>query len=448
MPKISIIIRTKNEDQWIGHCLEMIYQQDFKDFEIILVDNASDDHTVEIAKRYAVNKIINIDKFLPGLAINNGIRASSGDFIVCISAHCVPLNISWLSDLIKNFDDDSIAGVYGRQLPVSYTNAADKRDLLIVFGQDRRIQIKDYFFHNANSMIRRDIWNNIPFDEHVTNIEDRVWGKAVIEKGYKLIYDPEPAVYHYHGLHQGNKPERIKGVVSIIEKLHSNIINNLPASLKPENINTAAVIPLYDNFLKDSTEYTLLEKLVNELNSSSYVNSVYIFTNDEDILDCLPVNIIKRSNNELNGDSSTIEDVLKHVLKKIEDLGDYPELILYANHEYLSRPKDMFNDLIIDIQYNGHDTVFPGFVDFGHIWQKNQDLQYKQIDLSIQSRSMREPGYRSLYGLGCITKSSFIRRGKLVGNSVGIIPINNFQNTLRLKEIGSKEVIEMLLLNN
>lgn len=95
MPEISIIVRTKNEERWIGHCLAMIYQQDYKSFEVILVDNASTDHTVQVAKRYPLASIINIDKFLPGKALNEGILASSGRFIVCISAHCIPKSTDW-----------------------------------------------------------------------------------------------------------------------------------------------------------------------------------------------------------------------------------------------------------------------------------------------------------------------------------------------------------------
>lgn len=147
MAEISIIVRTKNEERWIAHCLRTLLNQDFKDFEIILVDNESTDHTVQVAKRFPVSKIVNISKFKPGLAINEGIRASSGKFIVCLSAHCIPKKTDWLTTLRKNFDEnDNFAAVYGRQLPLSFTDPVDKRDLLIVFGQDRRIQIKDYFF--------------------------------------------------------------------------------------------------------------------------------------------------------------------------------------------------------------------------------------------------------------------------------------------------------------
>ena len=46
-PKISIIIRTKNEEKYISQCLKKISQQTLKDFEIIIVDNNSSDLTVK-----------------------------------------------------------------------------------------------------------------------------------------------------------------------------------------------------------------------------------------------------------------------------------------------------------------------------------------------------------------------------------------------------------------
>ena len=86
-PKVSIIVRTHNEEFWISHCLEAIFLQDFEKFEVILVDNNSTDNTIEIAKRYPISEIVYIDEFFPGKAINGGVRVSSGDYIVCISSH-------------------------------------------------------------------------------------------------------------------------------------------------------------------------------------------------------------------------------------------------------------------------------------------------------------------------------------------------------------------------
>ncbi len=94
-PLISIIVRTKNEEKLIDKCLSAVFNQSFKDFEVIVVDSGSQDKTLELAKQYPV-KIIeyrHIDNnFKPGRALNLGIQNSSGKYIVMLSAHCVPEN--------------------------------------------------------------------------------------------------------------------------------------------------------------------------------------------------------------------------------------------------------------------------------------------------------------------------------------------------------------------
>ena len=166
---ISIIIRSKNEERWIGSCLKAVSRQTHTDHEVILVDNNSTDKTVAKALQYGVT-LVRIDEFRPGAAINRGIEASRGDIIVCLSGHCIPVDEHWLANLVAGLDDEAVAGVYGRQEPLAFTPDLDKRDLLITFGLDPRVQVKDSFFHNANSAFRRSTWQNFPFDEEVTNI--------------------------------------------------------------------------------------------------------------------------------------------------------------------------------------------------------------------------------------------------------------------------------------
>ena len=119
---ISIIIRTKNEERWIGHCLKSIFNQTIKDFEVILVDNQSTDGTVEKAKKYPI-KLVSIDKYLPGKALNIGINNSCGDILVFISGHCIPEKNDWLEKIISDLAKEDVAGVYGRQVPISSSSA-------------------------------------------------------------------------------------------------------------------------------------------------------------------------------------------------------------------------------------------------------------------------------------------------------------------------------------
>lgn len=447
MPRVSIIIRTKNEERWIGHCLEEVFKQDFKDFEVILVDNSSTDHTVEVAKRYPLASVIIIDKFLPGNALNQGIRASKGQFIVCLSAHCIPKESSWLSTLYANFaDEPNLAGVYGRQLPVSFTDPIDKRDLLIVFGQDRRLQVKDYFFHNANSMLRRDVWDRLPFDEEVTNIEDRVWGKAVTEAGYHIVYDPDAAVYHYHGLHQGNAPKRAKGVVSIIEKVDREVVNELPNSMKPEHANIVAVVPVFGHVEPASPSHRLLDQTILSLKNALYVDNIYVVSHQKELASDGALWINRADIPD--ADNIGIDSLMQQVLIAVELRRDHPEALLYVNFEYISRSEGLLDQLIFDAQYKGCDTVFPGYVDYGHYWFRAEDEQFKQTDPSMKGRAEREPIFRALYGLGCVTSAPLIRKGKMVGGKIGILPVKDFQNTLRTRDMTNPAVAGLFCISD
>ena len=145
--KCSIIIRTKNEERWISSCLTAVYNQTYKNIEVVIVDNESTDKTIERTKEFSDIKYVNIKKYLPGKSLNDGIKASSGSYIVCLSGHCIPVDEFWLENLVNTLEEDeSYAGVYGRQEPMSFTTPADKRDLLLVFGLDKKVQLKDSFF--------------------------------------------------------------------------------------------------------------------------------------------------------------------------------------------------------------------------------------------------------------------------------------------------------------
>lgn len=431
MPEVSIIVRSKNEETWIGHCFSMLQKQTHQDFEVILVDNLSSDQTVEIAKRHHVDKIVNIEEFLPGKAINDGIRSSSGKYIVCLSAHCLPKNEYWLSNLKSNFEKGhNIAGVYGRQLPLNFTDPIDKRDLMTVFGLDQKIQIKDYFFHNANSMIRRDIWEKFPFDEKVTNIEDRVWGKAVVKAGYRLAYDPEAAVFHYHGINQKNNAERVRGVVSILEHVDSSALDDIPSSMLPENIKVAAILPVAADISSGSKLEVQVIKAIRQLKNSKYVDSIFLVNNNEDLASRFDICWIDRSQ-IADADSLSLIDIFSFSLDEITNKGVHPEKLLYVNPDYLHRPKDLFDNLICDSQYNGFDCIFPGLVDFGHYWYRDKKGGFAQTEPILTSREQREPQYKGLYGLGCLTSPWLIKKGKLLGGNIGIFEIEQQKYSLR-----------------
>lgn len=219
---ISVVIRTKNEERWLRRCLTSVSIQTYRPLEVVLVDNASKDSTVAIAQEFGC-RVLFIDDcdFSFGRALNLGIDVAQGELIAILSGHCIPLNEKWLTCLSAAFMGEQVAGVYGRQEPLPESDPFDKRDLWTTFGLERRVQRKDFLFHNANSMIRRRVWEETPFSEDISGVEDRDWAKKVLGKGYSIVYEPSASVYHYHGIHQGRNLERAERVVRVIE-----LINN------------------------------------------------------------------------------------------------------------------------------------------------------------------------------------------------------------------------------
>lgn len=435
MNKVSIIIRSFNESKWIEICIEAIRKQTFKDYEIILVDNNSTDGTLDIANRIGNIKIINIDKFKPGLAINNGINNSNGKYIVCLSAHCIPTNKHWLSNLVKSIENKkNIAGAYGRQVPLSYSSDSDKRDLLITFGKDKRIQTKDTFFHNANSIIPRKIWNKYKFDEKVNNIEDRVWAKKVISKGLKIIYEPEAIVFHHHGIHHDNNKKRANQIISILNKTDQDSISKLPKSLSPTNNKLIALIPINKEISANSKDCSLIKKTLKDISECKYIKSTYIISSNKLPFKVSNINYLDR-NKIIQTKDISLEDVLLKSILEIESEHIYPRYIMYFNHDYIFRPKKILDNLITKFFKGGYDTVFPAVNDYGHYWIQDKNLNFKRINSSFKSREIKKRrNFKALYGLGLITSCHLLKQKTLFGKNIGVEILDDTKFTLRLRE--------------
>lgn len=221
---IGVIIRTKNEARWLGTCLQAIALQDYPMFEMIVVDNESTDATRAIAESYGCRMVeIPDPEFNYSRALNMGIAATEAPLIAIVSGHCVPANEQWLARLAMNLRDPDVVAVYGRQEPLPDSSPFDKRDLWMTFGMERRVQSRDYFFHNANSMIRRSAWEKLLFNENIHGVEDQDWAKKALRDGRRIVYEPHASVFHHHGIHHNQSEERADRQVRIIELIRQDL---------------------------------------------------------------------------------------------------------------------------------------------------------------------------------------------------------------------------------
>ncbi len=229
-PVVSIIIRSYNEERLIGKLLESIKRQKFDEnqIEVIVVDSGSDDSTLQIISNYKV-KLVKIKKedFSFGYSLNRGIKAATSKYILMISGHCYPQYNNWISNMVKPFKDDKIALVYGRQIGNKFTRYSENRVFYKWFPNDNKSIQKDAFCNNANCAIRRDIWKKQHYDESLSGLEDLDWATKIMEKGFKIYYEPDACIYHLHSDTYGQIKNRYKREAIAYKIIYPNEIFGL-----------------------------------------------------------------------------------------------------------------------------------------------------------------------------------------------------------------------------
>lgn len=199
--KASIIFRALNEGKWLGAALEACRRQVVEDaaIEIILVDSGSTDATLDIARAGGA-RIVHIKKhdFTFGRSLNYGCEAATGDYLVFISAHCIPCNERWLASLIAPLGNGGADYVYGRQIGHEVTRFSEHQVFAQYFPDIDKLPQPDFFCNNANAAIRRETWERYRFDEQVTGLEDMVLAKAIMRDGGRIGYVADAPVTHIH----------------------------------------------------------------------------------------------------------------------------------------------------------------------------------------------------------------------------------------------------------
>lgn len=212
MPEVSVVIRARNEEKWLGKVLEKLQSQTYQDFEIIIVDSGSTDRTLEIAGRFPANIIrIQPEEFSYPRALNMGVEVAQGKYIVILSAHSIPFSRQWLERGIRHFKDPLVMGVYGPQLALPGSTIWD---ILFYFRGYLWEHIKCFPRRHrlvrrggmgvlgfTNTIIRRDLWERHHFDERYgAGGEDGEWAGHWFAQGYIVMKDIELTVYHSHNL--------------------------------------------------------------------------------------------------------------------------------------------------------------------------------------------------------------------------------------------------------
>lgn len=163
-PYISIVIPAYNEEENISHCLRSIQNQKTSiPFEVILVDNNSTDHTVEIAQDFTKLiplKIIKEEKQGIDHARTTGFNAATGTVIARIDADS-EANSDWIEKIHAHFTHEDIVGLagsfYSHEAPLKEYHA----HFAHMYFKTLRILSGNTFMVGYNCAFLRSAWENI-----------------------------------------------------------------------------------------------------------------------------------------------------------------------------------------------------------------------------------------------------------------------------------------------
>jgi len=223
---ISIVIPNFNGKQFLEECLNSIINQDFPFYNVIIVDNASSDGSVDYIKNDYPQFTLIENKENSGFAaaVNQGIEASSAEYIFLLN-NDVELDPHCISNLLKCIEkDENIFAVASKMIQYSDRSKMDDGgNEYTIFGWTKKVgdgkspdlytKERETFSACAGAALyRKSVLDEIGyFDENFfAYMEDVDISFRARIHGYKCTYCPGSVVYHWGSGTSGSRYNEFK----------------------------------------------------------------------------------------------------------------------------------------------------------------------------------------------------------------------------------------------
>ncbi|MFJ3391456.1 glycosyltransferase family 2 protein [Leifsonia aquatica] len=218
---VTIAILTYNGETYLRRILEMIRRQDFAGtVEVLVIDSGSTDSTLDIVRSFpeVVLEQIPNSEFGHGRTRNLAARLAKGEYIAYLTHDAIPASESWLRELLAPFAlDEKVVAVMGKQVPRPGCFPLLKYEIRGVFAgfgpdfgttvfykddfaQDEGVLGAMSFYSDVNSAARRDFLVDVVPYRDVRYAEDQLFGRDLLDAGYRKAYAGRAAVEHSNDL--------------------------------------------------------------------------------------------------------------------------------------------------------------------------------------------------------------------------------------------------------
>lgn len=219
--KATVFIPTWFGEQYLDEVFRAVFSQkvDFN-FEVLVYDTSSTDSTPKIIEKYAKKhknlryKTIEKKQFGHGRTRADAARDAKGEIVVYLTQDATPAHDRWLYEMVKPFDiSESIVAVMGKQEPrpkalpllkseirAVFKNLGVESGTTVYYLDDFAKTQAQYdevcFYSDVNSAARRKFLTEVIEYKDVPYSEDQLFGRDLINAGYKKAYAARASVIH------------------------------------------------------------------------------------------------------------------------------------------------------------------------------------------------------------------------------------------------------------
>ena len=199
-PFVSIILRSFNEAWALRETLPALQAQEFKNWELIVIDSGSTDGSQELIRAAKPAHFVQItpQEYNPSRVMNRGMSLARGELCIFLNADATPQSANWLRPLVAALQNPRVAACFGRQIPRPDCQAVFACDYDRCFRPKRESANWEHFFSMVSSGLRKDAWAKRGFREDLQYAEDDEYTRWCKAQGYEVTYVPESVAMHSH----------------------------------------------------------------------------------------------------------------------------------------------------------------------------------------------------------------------------------------------------------